>query len=65
MAEGRQRKKKEMQSQLQPIIHKVISDKTTKIKYKQIGRWITKPVRNVSIMGKIIKINKSTATVKK
>ena len=57
--------KTEMQSQLQPIIQKMVSDKTAKIMYKQIGRWVTKQTRNISIMGKIIKINKNTVTVKK
>ena len=28
--------KTEMQSQLQPIIHKIVSDKTTKIMYKKL-----------------------------
>jgi hypothetical protein len=56
--------KTEMQSQLQQIIHEMVSDKTTKIMYKNIGRWITKQTRNISIMGKIIKINKNTATLK-
>ena len=54
-----------MQSQLQPIIHKTASDKSTKLKYKTIGRWVTKQTRNISTMGKIVKINKNTATVKK
>ena len=57
--------KTEMQSQLQPIIHKIASDKSTKIMYKKIGRWVTKQTRNISTMGKIVKINKNTATVKK
>ena len=57
--------KTEMQSQLQPIIHKIASDKSTKIMYKKFGRWVTKQTRNISTMGKIIKINRKTATVKK
>ena len=57
--------KTEMQSQLQPIIHKMASNKPTKIMYKKIGRWITKQTRHISTMGKIVKINKNTATVKK
>ena len=54
----------EMQSQLQQIIHKIASDKSTKIMYKKFGRWVTKQTRNISTMGKIIKINRKTATVK-
>ena len=50
--------KTEMQSQLQPIIHKIASDKSTKIMYKKIGRWVTKQTRNISTMSKIVKINK-------
>ena len=57
--------KTEMQSQLQPIIHKMASNKSTKIMYKKIGRWVTKQTRNISTMGKIVKINKNTATVQK
>ena len=34
--------KTEMQSQLQPIIHKIALDKSTKIKYKTFGRRVTK-----------------------
>ena len=57
--------KTEMQSQLQPIIHKIASDKSTKIMHKKIGGWVTKQTRNISTMGKIVKINKKTATVNK
>jgi hypothetical protein len=35
-----------------------------KIMYKTIGRWVTKQTRNISIMGKIVKINKNTVMVK-
>ena len=56
-----------MQSQLQLIIHKIASDKSTKIMHNIFGRWVTKQTRNISTMGmgKIVNINKNTATVKK
>jgi hypothetical protein len=44
--------KTEMQSQLQPIIHKMLLDKKPKVIYKTTGRWVTKQTRNVSVMGK-------------
>ena len=42
----------------------MVSDKIKKIMYKIFGRWVTKQTDFFLTIGKIIKINKNTATVK-